>query len=1018
MAYTVDQLSTFFKNANAGTGPTAAQTLSLQALANQNAAGTLSNDQALAATVDLASDSTTGVSVGAYQFFLGYAPSEAGLASLNAAYVGTGSQASLNGESRFIAQSISLALQNPTAKANFAASYGSLSVEAATKAAYDIIIGNAAAAAAGIDVSKSIAFLTGQTAYYTAFVKQVLPGLSAEDQALAVKAAIIGEILFVATSYNNGAGIGSYATATTNLIKDLADDGHLTANNNDGVDLFTNYGPGGVGQSYTLTAGIDTLTGTSGNDTFVGNTSAGVLGLTTLDNIDGGQGNDALNLTVDGAIDTTANVSTVVKNVETINVLSTNTVKIDTSAWAGTTALNVNGAIGAVTATAAATTAIKVVAASGAGTVSVQGGSSADVTASGVTGTAAVNIGTSTAVSGNIKASVAVVAAGTAGTVTAVTKGGTSISLTETLADNTATAGALVATDSAAAAGKLGTLTTVTLDGYNGGAVNSNALTTLNLANGVGGTVTVTNSYGTGNATTTLALNLNGAAGQLTDANNVYSTININATGSDSTLTIVDTALKTVSVAGDHKVNLGTVPASVTAYTGSGTGGVAGTFGAALKTYASTATGGDTVTLNPTALTTATFGAGADTVTISGALASTTAISLGDGNDKLVLTTAPTPGVTLSGGNGTDTISVTAAVWSTIAGTFVAGDVAKITGFETLAINNSGAAATSTYNLGVLPGLANVAFETGVAAGATLSVSSLTSGQTITVGGTGTTATGFVNAIVSNAATGTADVVNFVANTAIVQNNDAVVDVTTGRFNLTAVDVETVNLKSTGTLSTAVTTGNATDVASNTFAITNTNTALTTVNITGDQAAVFTSDAAFVKLATVDASANTASVTIDVSSAAASSPIITVKGTANADTFTVGNKAIVSGNGGNDTFNVALASSGNNYSTISDANKSDKIHFATTATAFATTAVTQNSGTAVFQDYLDAATASTTGAADHNLSWFVYGGDTYVVQDNSNSTTFQNGVDSVIKLTGTTNDLSKAVLAAGVLTLG
>ena len=41
MAYTVDQLSTFFKNANAGTAPTAAQTLSLQALANQNAAGTL-----------------------------------------------------------------------------------------------------------------------------------------------------------------------------------------------------------------------------------------------------------------------------------------------------------------------------------------------------------------------------------------------------------------------------------------------------------------------------------------------------------------------------------------------------------------------------------------------------------------------------------------------------------------------------------------------------------------------------------------------------------------------------------------------------------------------------------------------------------------------------------------------------------------------------------------------------------------------------------------------------------------
>ncbi|MGH1557085.1 hypothetical protein ACRAWD_03330 [Caulobacter segnis] len=60
------------------TAPTAAQTLTLQALANQNASGTLTNDQALASTVDLASDATTAVSVGTYEFFLGFAPSEAG----------------------------------------------------------------------------------------------------------------------------------------------------------------------------------------------------------------------------------------------------------------------------------------------------------------------------------------------------------------------------------------------------------------------------------------------------------------------------------------------------------------------------------------------------------------------------------------------------------------------------------------------------------------------------------------------------------------------------------------------------------------------------------------------------------------------------------------------------------------------------------------------------------------------------------------------------------------------------
>ena len=324
MAYTVQKLTEFFTNANAGTAPTLAQVNALQALANQNASNFLTNDQAFAAAVDLASDSTTAVSVGSYQFFLGFAPSEAGLASLNAAYVGNGSQASLNGESRFIAQSISLALQNPTAKANFAASYGSLSVEDATKAAYNVIIGNAAAAAAGIDVSKSIAFLVGQTAYYTAFVKQVLPGLSAEDQALAVKAAIVGEILFVATSYNNGAGLGSYATASTALIKDLADDGHLTANNAAGIDLFGSYGSGGVGTTYTLTVGADTVNGTGGNDTIkalsVDATGAAASTLTSFDTIDGGAGTDTLNIYTTATKNSTFPSQLTVKNVEIVNI--------------------------------------------------------------------------------------------------------------------------------------------------------------------------------------------------------------------------------------------------------------------------------------------------------------------------------------------------------------------------------------------------------------------------------------------------------------------------------------------------------------------------------------------------------------------------------------------------------------------------------------------------------------------------------------------------------------------------
>lgn len=300
MAYTLTQLTTFFTNANAGTAPTAAQLTGLQSIANQNATGTLSDAQALQSAIDLGSDITTAVSVQSYQFFLGFAPSVAGLKALNAAYVGSGAQAGLNGENRFIAQAVSLALQNPTAKASFTAAYGSSSVADATAAAYNVIIGNAAAAAAGVNVANAVAFLSSaaSVAYYEAFVKANVPGLAAADVALAVKAAIVGEIIYQATIFNNGAGLGSYATAANNLVKDLADDGALTADNASGIALFDNYGVSPVAQTLTLTAAADTLNGGAGADTFVATNTT----LSAADSLTGGAGVDTLNYASNGNV--------------------------------------------------------------------------------------------------------------------------------------------------------------------------------------------------------------------------------------------------------------------------------------------------------------------------------------------------------------------------------------------------------------------------------------------------------------------------------------------------------------------------------------------------------------------------------------------------------------------------------------------------------------------------------------------------------------------------------------------
>jgi len=54
---------------------------------------------------------------------------------------------------------------------------------------------------------------------------------------------------------------------------------------------------------------------------------------------------------------------------------------------------------------------------------------------------------------------------------------------------------------------------------------------------------------------------------------------------------------------------------------------------------------------------------------------------------------------------------------------------------------------------------------------------------------------------------------------------------------------------------------------------------------------------------------------------------------------------------------------------------------------------------AVFTDYVNAASSGGSASAS-NIAWFQYGGNTYVVVDNSDAASFQEGLDSVVKLTG------------------
>ena len=131
------------------------------------------------------------------------------------------------------------------------------------------------------------------------------------------------------------------------------------------------------------------------------------------------------------------------------------------------------------------------------------------------------------------------------------------------------------------------------------------------------------------------------------------------------------------------------------------------------------------------------------------------------------------------------------------------------------------------------------------------------------------------------------------------------------------------------------------------------------------------------------------------------------------------------------TVTVGITTSGQTYSTVLDAKAGDHITFATTAsdtalgnaahavTAVNATKIVLNSGTAVFQDYLDAATAATVTAG--TVSAFDFGGNTYVVEQNNGmgggtGNTFQNGFDSVIKLVGIhTIDTSSTAATGAIL---
>ncbi len=790
MAYTTAQLVTLYTNANLGKGPDAATTLTLDAYASQTQTGGLTDATALTNTLKLVNN-TTAVAVETYQFFTGHAPSAAGLAYLvnsttNTADLNDAYFAKFGQENRFINFSINLATGSGEGAAAFAASYTGVSYAQTVATAYDKIIGNEAAKAAGVDVSASVAFFSRQANidYLTAFVKANTNLTSATDIDLAVKAALIGEILNAATV----SGIGGYAKSTAALIADLSD-GTLSTDNAAGVNILTAYPNTQPSVTTALTASIDAFVGTSANDTINGIVGGGVSTLTAADSIDGGAGNDTLNIVDIGGGFTTAIPGLKITNVETVNVTSVAGATIDSTPWNGVVTLNTNTA-GATSVTANNTTAVVSSVTSQAATaVAANGGASLSLTTAGNTGGTTI-VGATAAVSGPVSVSVAGAYAD-AGAVTmgnTTVTGGTTVSVTQnsgiTAAQNTSAlidgSNTKVTQGTVSVNGNAST-TAVTVS-QQGPAASANYVAavaatseTASLAFGAGGltagqTLTIAGLTYTSTGVTTqaqlAAAFANLAAGATTGAGvatGAYSgALTGYSTGAAATNTVVATSTTTGDVANltPAGTGAGAVAATITNGT-SATTGVDGVVGVdagnvqIVDAKASTATAGTitTVTLTNSAgatiadnsLSTLNLAGDVGVVVVNASAAATTA-----GTAATTLNLNLTGTLSAAAAVSTVASSVTGAQYTTLNVASTAASTIVLTTANATALNVSGTAVTTVGATSNLSALKTIAVTGSAGLSGTFTAGTLTSISTagttgnssITMDGTVATFTG------------------------------------------------------------------------------------------------------------------------------------------------------------------------------------------------------------------------------------------------------------------------------------
>lgn len=316
-----------------------------------------------------------------------------------------------------------------------------------------------------------------------------------------------------------------------------------------------------------------------------------------------------------------------------------------------------------------------------------------------------------------------------------------------------------------------------------------------------------------------------------------------------------------------------------------------------------------------------TGGAGAETVTINHAngAAREFSVSTGAGDDKVVLTNLDAATnltddkVTIAGGEGTDTLTMLSALANALSGLTAANYAKKgiANDFEVLAISNLGAAADDVNIARLGSSITTVDYAAGLGDAQTLQ--GLASGGTVILGAAASAGGDTLTVTVKDAAAAgnNTDVLNL--------KLDAEHAGATADYGVVvAAAVETININSTSTKTTALISADKNEVD---LTVANAVNVTITGNVYADiDGAALTGNA----LAKIDASANTAGVAI---STAGATQGILITGTGKADTITGGGGAdkILAG-AGNDTI---TGGAGNDELDISGGG-SDTIKFGTT----------------------------------------------------------------------------------------